>query len=417
MDQAKVKFLSVISLKALAALLSFYVGVVVANELDFLSSTKYFYALNISMMFGSLATLGLSKYILQIHGNDNNHSKDIVKKLSVVLLLAFLSLLIFSPALLFYTEGVGNFLLMLLLSLGFMVQSLSVAYLYSMKKQFLGIMVETVIPYGIVVLGIKLQILETFFSVAVTLAGIIIFLSLISLLKGKQKYGMFLFVEIQDIFSLIKQKDFISYLTLMFLAVFVSYFPAQVGSFFITTEEVTFILVSIKISSVLRVFYTALVSLYAPKIAQYHREKRYKSLEDTVLSSTLVLMLFGALGSISIYLFSDIIVDLYGEKYSGVSRYLPWVLIFQFAFISTGVVGYALMMTEKAHILKKSLILNLVLLAPIAIALSYWMKDIGVAIGYGVLLAGQHVFASVALHRSSNINILKFYKQFGKVKF
>ncbi len=71
------------------------------------------------------------------------------------------------------------------------------------------------------------------------------------------------------------------------------------------------------------------------------------------------------------------------------------------------------MMAEKAHILRNSLIHSLAVNLPAAILISYCLGALGVAIGYGLLLFGQHLFASIALARHTDINIIKFYTYFG----
>ncbi|WP_409048995.1 hypothetical protein PWG11_17975 (plasmid) [Proteus mirabilis] len=407
----KLKVLVVLFIKALAALMSFYVGVVVANELSFDCSSKYFYSLNISMMIGSLSTLGLKNYILQINGVDNNQDVNVRNCLTVVLFLSLVALLFLSPIIIFYSNDKSDFLSILILAFAFLYQSLSVSYLYSMQKQVMGVIFETILPYGIIVLGIKLSILSDFTTISLVLSITIIALSLLSLLTGNSTFGAFSKLKIDLVKSFIRSKDFRSYAMLMFLGAIVSYFPTQVGSFLISTKEITFLLVAIKISSILRVFYTALVSIYAPKISSLYRLGKIEEYKQVVLSSTLILSIFGISGSLAIHIFSTEIIALYGNDYNPVKEFLPWILIFQCLFISTGVVGHALMMTEKAYRLRNSLVSSLIINFPLAIVFGYFFGAVGVAIGYGILLFGQHLFAAISLYKYTGINVLKFYKE------
>lgn len=398
----------VVVIKLFSALITFYATVEIANSLKFNDANEYFYTLNVALMFGLLSTLGIKNYIIEVNGVDNNHEQKVAKMLSSAILLTVLSLIFLTPIIYLYSDE--KFLLTFLLSFSCLMNSLSTSYLYSLQKQILGVFVETILPYGLLVILLFSGVIQSYDEAIIFLILAMLSLSLYSFFKGQRKWGLFTGCSHKDITNFAMSKKLRLYATTMLLSSLVSYYPVQIGAFFLEDDQITFVLIAIKISSTLRVFYSALVSIYTPKISYAYRNYGPKELSKLVKSSTLVLTFCGISGTLVIFLFSDFIVSLYGPDYELVNELLPYVLLFQCMFISTGVVGHALMMTDNTNVLKKALINNLIFCFPISILCCYFFGIIGFIVGYGILLSGQHVFSSYYLYKKLGINVLIFYK-------
>ncbi|MEZ8760774.1 lipopolysaccharide biosynthesis protein [Vibrio splendidus] len=402
------KNIIIVGLKVISALVSFIFGIIITNKISLSESTAYFYGINAAMMLASLSTLGLKNYILEISGVDNNSDSGVLKKLSSAIVVCIISMFIFSPILLLYFNDDKEIIVVLLLSFSFLLQSLTTSYLYSLKKQNMGIILEIILPYSLLGYLVYFDYIDTYIEISSLLLSIILMCSVFSIFVGKRKYGVIEKINCTDMLNLIKSKKFFNYMLAMIITNLVSYFPTQIGSFFITNQEVAYLLLSIKISSLIRIFYSAILSIIAPKLAMLHRNGEKDKYVSLVKLSTFLLFIYAIISSAFIIVFQDLIIGFYGEGFGQLKEVLWIVVLFQSLFISTGLVGHALMMAGESTALRKALTMNIITMLPIATFLSYSFGLQGVAVGYGILLSGQHFFCSILLNKKLGINILSF---------
>jgi O-antigen/teichoic acid export membrane protein len=109
----------------------------------------------------------------------------------------------------------------------------------------------------------------------------------------------------------------------------------------------------------------AINSITAPKYARYYRENKIESIERLAQASSLILLITVSIPIGLIFLYSQEIMQLFGQGYTLGAKVLVILAIGQFVNVSFGSVGYLLSMTGREEKLRDimfiSAIVNIIL--------------------------------------------------------
>ncbi|MBI1911527.1 MAG: flippase [Deltaproteobacteria bacterium] len=154
----------------------------------------------------------------------------------------------------------------------------------------------------------------------------------------------------------------------------------------------------------------AINSISAPKFAALYRLKDMKALGSTARNSAKLLTILSAPVLLLFILFPSWVMGIYGAEFVAGGSVLIILAIGQFINVSTGSVGYLLIMSGNEKIMRNNLIAVTVLNVGLNFLLIPKYGMMGAAVATSISVSFQNLMASYLVHKSIKINTIPWLR-------
>jgi len=147
----------------------------------------------------------------------------------------------------------------------------------------------------------------------------------------------------------------------------------------------------------------AVNSIAAPKFAELYKQGNLKVLENVARTSAKMMMLFAFPLLFVFLMIPEFILSMFGEQFKQGAPILMVLAIGQFVNVSTGSVGYILMMTGNEILMRN----NLLFIASLGVLLNVWLTSsygvFGCAVAVALTLSIQNLIAMILVWKKLGI--------------
>lgn len=137
----------------------------------------------------------------------------------------------------------------------------------------------------------------------------------------------------------------------------------------------------------------AVNSIAAPKFASLYQKKDMKTLSTVAINSTKIMVLFASPVLLTFILIPEFILSLFGEQFVQGATVLRILAFGQFINVSTGSVGYLLLMSGHERLMRNNLFFSSMLGIALNILLIPRYGIIGGAVASAIILSTQNLIA------------------------
>jgi O-antigen/teichoic acid export membrane protein len=390
------------------AALSFIITMLVAKLLDAEESGYFLLVVNFMLMFASFANGGISNYILSKFSGIDSIGR---RREALVCLLCFFSFILL--LLLFLVYMLLNYIFVdlpltitfiILIGCGLHLLQIQVSTIYVMKgRPLLAVMIEVVLPplFFLILFGF-------FYGEMQPLLLYVIAFSLIYvpiILKFMLKVSCLKELDFEDFRN--ASGSIANFFLVSILSSLASFLPVQLGSVFFSVTVVGQVIIAMKLTSLVRIVYQGVMSIYIKKMSKAYVDGGMASLAEVLRRVTMLLFLVSIIYFVALLVLIPFVDIFFDEKYQDLGFFILIIYIGQAIFVSFGGVGYALMIVGQESNLKKAMFYNIIFSGFIGVLCSLFLGVYGLCLGIALIISGQHIFAYVALRVSTGFRFIR----------
>ena len=401
-------------LKVLGALFQFIMTLVISRKLGAASAGLFFLALTIVNILAVVARFGSDNYLVKKVSElnaigDTGLCIDYIDKVLWIVLIASsicaVCLWVFSPLLsvhLFHKPQLKNVLEWMSLLVIALSTAMTMSFaLQGFKKIMHSVTIQNVItPLGIIVFTI---VLIPFYGIngAIFAYG----LSLMSALT----YAWFTLSVVRKKFAKTDRRETLewktiwsesrSFYVISIMNQVIAWTPLLLSGVFLESADVGIYQGAYRTAFLVSFMQLAMTSIIAPKLAEFRSLGKYKLLEETTAKFTFIALLASLPVVVTLLLFSDEILKIFGHEYVGGSEAIKILVIGQFINIFVGPVMLLLSMTGHVDTARKVVIVSAIVAVTMSLFFIPMFGLIGTAIASAATLGFQNIYAAISVKK------------------
>ena len=400
-------------IRVLGAISAFLASIVVARTLGPEESGYYFLAFAVVAVLATFSRIGLDNSVVRFIGADVSQARSVLRLALVIVgigsLISGIFLFNFAEPL---AQAVFNKaqLVPVLKSISAGVVGLAVLTLLGSVLQGLGRVVPSVLVTGIILnLSLIAALLLLSPVTAASTAKLYSALAIFTALIGFIFYFKFRPVSID---SSIQLKVLLRSCGPLWLFIMMQQVLQWSGQFFagiyLGSDEVAFLASAQRTAMLVSFVLVAVNLVVAPKFAELNQKGKFQELEDLLLYSVKMIMIFGLPVIILLVSIPDKIMLLFGLEFSAAGPLLRILAIGQFINAICGPVGTVLIMTgNERDVRDASFISGAFALLGIWVLTLYYGAS-GNAVGTALAVAGQNLLIVYYVKKRLGFNTLAF---------
>jgi len=394
--------------RVLGAAFSFIITMLVAKLLDANESSYFLLVVNFMLMFANFANGGISNYILSkfsgidLIGGRQEAMIGLLCLLSFVLLALLFSLYILLNTI--FGDLPLSITFIIILGCSLHLLQIQISTIYVMKgRPLAAVIIEVVLP--------SLLFLFLFGAFHQEVQPLLLYVVAFSLIYVPIILNFMLKI------SYIKQlhwadlrgaKDsIVNFFLISILSSLASYLPVQLGSVFFGVAIAGQVIIAIKLTSLVRVVYQGVMSVYIKKMSKAFVDGGIESLGVVLRRVTILLFIVSMFYFIALLVFMPFIDMFFDDKYKNLVTFIFIIYTGQAVFVSFGGVGYALMIIGQESNLKKAMFYNIIFSTLIGVLCSMLFGVYGLCLGIALMISGQHIFAYVVLRFTTGFRFIR----------
>jgi O-antigen/teichoic acid export membrane protein len=412
------KSINVLLLRIGGMLLFFGLTLFLTNNFDAVLVGKYDFSRALMIFLGGICVFGMHQSVIYYSGylkanNSLSYLKSVYKKMVVIVfsiaIIFFLAVLLVNPEFIngLFDKDVARLVLYSVFALFFYgLTLLNIDVFRAINKIYVSEFYRNVLRY-VLFFGAVIALYVTdnpTYLVEVFLLNFV-FLGLLSTLY---LFYYFSRIAVEDTSVTISFKNILSRSGPMAISAITYLLMQSVDiillSKYSSFERVAFYSVAIKLTTVLSLVLASVNTVYAPTFAEWYSLNNFKSLKAGIKRSTRLIFLLTFPAILIVFIFSNMILGLFGPDYTQAQSALWVLLIGQAVNALCGSVGVYMNMTGKQVIFQRILITAFVINITLNFILIPIYDILGAAVATTISTVFWNILTTIYIYRKDRIS-------------
>ncbi|MFY8327036.1 oligosaccharide flippase family protein [Pseudoalteromonas sp. ZZD1] len=174
-----------------------------------------------------------------------------------------------------------------------------------------------------------------------------------------------------------------------------------------TTTDIAFFAIANKIAILISLILTSVNKIAAPKFSELYSTGNYEELKVVVKNSSRLMLLFSFPFLLILLMCPKWVLSFFGEEFEAASQILRILAVAQFINVSTGSVGFILLMTGRQKVARNNMLLSLFIAISLSIIIVPVYGAIGAAIVTLLSLSTSNLLSWYTVKKELKINTFK----------